>query len=476
MPRRLHSLVIAVAVSTAGALPAVLLRADEATRGPAPQPELQPEAQPATQPAAVPSTAPTTAPSTRPAVDLTARVAALIPKLASGNWKDRDAAEAALVALGPDAAPAVNDALGGDVKPEVRSRLQGVLTEYDRLREYGPTLVTLSLKDADAKAVFDALFKAAKAEYSVYPENALQNAGKLSVDYDRTPFWEAMTDVCKKTGMNVRHMYDGHKLTVAAERGNGPMFSPQVVAGPVLVTAEGMNVSANINFANAASASRAGGLSLMVLLEPRFRATGGVIQVDRLVDDRGESLLLEGEAARRATGSPGTLSQQADSVWSGNVPVRMPKEGTRLAKFEGQIVLTTHAHVEKVEIGDVLKAAEVTKVVGEKRFTVHAVAREGDGFTIKMTLFRGNMDPGEWQWFNYPYGRIRLVDAKGKDLSPSSGSGGNDGQKAEFQMTFNRNNVGGGGEVGEPAKFVWELPVDSHRMIAPFSFKDLPLP
>jgi hypothetical protein len=247
------------------------------------------------------------------------------------------------------------------------------------------------------------------------------------------------------------------------------------VSGPVLVAADGINTSAQVQFANPASAQRGGGLTMTVLLEPRFRATAGLIEVDKLVDDKGESLLLEGDAAQRATGSPGVLSFQADSVWSGTVPVKLPKEGTKIAKFEGRVHLTVHAQTEKVEIADVLKAAEVTKAVGGKRFTFHGVTGAGDSFTLRMTLFRDAMDPGEWAWFNYPYARVRLVDAAGRDLSPSSGSGSNDGQKADFQMTFSRNQAVGG-ETGEPAKFVWELPVDTHRMIAPFAFKDLPLP
>ena len=105
------------------------------------------------------------------------------------------------------------------------------------------------------------------------------------------------------------------------------------------------------------------------------------------------------------------------------------------------------------EVADVLNAKEQTREVGGKRFTVHSVTKtDGETYNVQMTLFRGEMGEEDWAWFRYPYGRVRLMDAKGRDLSTSSGGGGGGNDKAEFSVQYRREAVGAvpADQPGEP--------------------------
>ncbi len=433
-------------------------------------------------PATAPSTRPVTQPATRPTTapaNLDAQVAALVPRLDGGTWKERDAAEAALVALGPDAEAALRKAVDSSTRPEVRLRVEGILAQLESQRRTGPSLVTLHVKGVPMKSAFEEVFRQCNADLAVYPPNLLDQGGStVTVDFDRTPFWAAMKELCEKTGLNVRHVYESQRPTLIRDGGQmAPMAGPAVIAGPAILTAAGISGSLNVNFANppAARAARSGSLSLQLLLEPWAHTTGGGIEVETLEDENGKSLLLTGDAAQRATNQPGLLQFEAPFHWNAQVPIALPDGSKRIKRFAGKLHLSLHAKTEHVSIENVLKAEPVVRTVGNYRFRFESVRGAGDNYTVQLTMFRDGLGQAEWKWFAYPYGRIRLQDAAGHDLSPSGGGGGNDGKEAQFQMTFARHNAAGVA-IGEPARFAWDLPAEVRELIVPFTFTDLPLP
>jgi hypothetical protein len=438
-----------------------------------------------------PSTAPATSPVSNVALETEKRVRELVRQLSDDQWKKRNTAEKELIALGPDVEALLRDIARDATEPETSGRLKTVIAELASRRWTGPTLVTLRLKDAPPRQVFEEIFRQAGAEFTLHPLDLLEpNAAPrgfeipavVSVDYDRTPFWAALKDVCNKSGMNARNVYDRHRITLTREPGMAPMKGPAVALGPVMVVAEGMNLSARIQFVNPeGTRQRSGSLSLQVFNEPRLRVTRGYFEAEKLEDDQGEDLLLKAPLEpRRAAPSPNQLQQAADYAWQVAVPMRMPSgNGTKVRSFRGKLHLFAHAETRRAEVADVLNAKEQTREVGGKRFTVHGVSKaDGEMYNVQMTLFRDNMSEEDWAWFHYPYGRLRLLDTRGRDLSTASGGGGGGNDKSEFSVQYRRESVGGapGDQPGEPFTLAWDLPVKTQELVVPVAFEDLPLP
>jgi hypothetical protein len=448
-------------------------------------------AAPVAAPFAAPSTAPSTSAAGQVSPETEKRVRELVRQLSDDQWRKRNTAEKELVGLGPDVESLLRELAREVSEPEASARLKVVIAELAGRRWTGPTLVTLRLKDAPPRQVFEELFRQAGAEFSVHPVELLDPIAPprgfdvpavVSVDYDRTPFWAALKDVCNKTGMNARNVYDRHRITLTREPGMAPMKGPAVVEGAVMVVAEGVNLSARIQFVNPeGTRQRSGSLSLQVYNEPRLRVTRGYFEAEKLEDDQGEDLLLKALLeARPAASSPSQLQQTADYAWQVAVPMRMPSgNGTKVRSFRGKLHLLAHAETRRAEVADVLNAKEQTREVGGKRFTLHAVTKTNEEtYNVQMTLFRDNMGEEDWAWFRYPYGRLRLLDARGRDLSTASGGGGGGNDKAEFAVQYRRESAGAapGDQPGEPFTLAWDLPVKTQELVVPVAFEDLPLP
>ena len=161
-----------------------------------------------TKPAA-PTTRPSTqaaAPTTRPAtqaVVVTTRPSAesFLPRLASDVWQDRQHAADELVRMGEDARPIIKELLSRPIADiDVRTRLETVRSLIDDNRILGPSYITIHLKDADPKVVFEELSRQCYTDLKPFPENLFdqKDLPKVSIDIDRQPFWTAMAQLSGK--------------------------------------------------------------------------------------------------------------------------------------------------------------------------------------------------------------------------------------------------------------------------------------
>ena len=111
------------------------------------------------------------------------RVRDLVRQLSDDQWKKRDAAEKELVALGPDVESLLREMARQISEPEASARLKMVIAELASRRWTGPTRVTLRLKDAPPRQVYEELFRQAGAEFTVHPLELLDpNAARRGFD------------------------------------------------------------------------------------------------------------------------------------------------------------------------------------------------------------------------------------------------------------------------------------------------------
>jgi len=96
-------------------------------------------------------------------------------------------------------------------------------------------------------------------------------------------------------------------------------------------------------------------------------------------------------------------------------------------------------------------------------------------YTVDITL--GEHSPAEFLNFRQALERAqpKLLDAQDQPLQYNGGSASYGGDK--ISMTNQLSSAGfNGAKVGEPVRFLWEIPVETKTLMLPFELKDLPLP
>jgi hypothetical protein len=160
-----------------------------------------------------------------------ARVARLIKELGARDFSTRTSAHEQLSKLGPDGRAQLERALA-DKDPEVRLRAER-LFEQLRLDElWEPGRVTLDAVDQKASEVLVQL--AAQTGNHVHVGDPYGTFADLELDvhYDGTSYWEAVDDICRRTGNRLRPHYDMHTPGVVVSSGS-PGEYPRAYAGPV---------------------------------------------------------------------------------------------------------------------------------------------------------------------------------------------------------------------------------------------------
>ena len=256
----------------------------------------------------------------------------------------------------------------------------------------------------------------------------------------------------------------------APKPGAGPLAPP---LPPPPTSEDSIAISAQADFKLAVSA----------FIDPKVRVIPYLtkFKLDEAVDEKGNSLLLvdAGELAVAAV-TPSTLNIAAQL----SRPVTM---GQRLARLRGSFRFFAVTKRELMEVPNVLTAKDVVKSVaqpaGDKQFTVKSVKKVGEQYEVELSITRQDfiapesISPLERQMTYYvnadTFRSVRLLDAQGRNLvfyTYRSGS------TTTYVVVFNTGAQGAADKPGEPAKLVWEIPVETKEIVVPFEFTHLPLP
>ncbi|MCY2951878.1 MAG: hypothetical protein NTU53_07855 [Planctomycetota bacterium] len=402
----------------------------------------------------------------------------LIGELSSDSWQVRQKAQEGLVQLGPEVGVRLRAVLRGTNDEEVRARVEAVLRQLEEMASTGASLVTLHMRGASPREVFAEISKQANTDLRPNPADLWESRvwPGVDVDIEGQPFWVAMKEVCDKVGVGLQSNGLAREMTVTDRNMGMRMFgqSPGAVSGAFLFTAANVNTHRAVDLNQPGNVSRVCSIQMLVFAEPKIRVLQGsyVAKIEQAVDEKGNSLV----------GVPRAVSEsmQPPSNWFWNLSVSLQPPagvGQRIAKLKGTVRFIVQTRAEKAEVGDVIGARNVTKVVGGKRFTLKGVRKQGELYVVQMTLYRSGWTANEWMLM-YPYNVFKLVDGKGNPLlrTSNAGGGGGGGDEANVNLTFRRQNWPGAEDGGEPAKLVWEIPIESKEMVVPFEFRDLPMP
>jgi len=418
----------------------------------------------------------TTRPTTAPA----AEVERLIAQLGADEWGLRQEAVDQLTALGDAVTDRIQRLAREARDEEVRARAESILKLLADHRLVGPTLVTLHLKAATADAALAELSRQSGIRVQPQNEDVWRAAERpaVTLDLDRVPFCVALRDLCTILHAAPAAVEPGRLLLHPDE--DAALDGPFVAHGPFLVVAQQIDFSKTVRLAGKRPQERDISIQFGILVEPKLRVLSlpGTIKVEA-TDDKGNALANadvpdEGDMIE-LSGAP------TDPVALVTAPLTYPDNpGKRITSLRGTAKFVVQIRAETLDFPDVLKARDATRSVAGTKFTLRRCRKvAGNEYEALLVAHRGAVDDAGWRQLAalVQAGGCRLLDAKGRPLF-ARGVTDVESEDTQFQATlrFAREDPENVQRIGEPARFVLDIPVETRELSCPFEFKDLPMP
>lgn len=400
------------------------------------------------------------------------QIDALIQQLSSPDPAVRNEATRKLVEMGPDAQAALKAFV------EARSAAESALAMIESNQIASATPVTIELKDATPREALEALAEKTGFRLEAYNESSWDNANLPTITLSATdvPFWDVMLDMMKQGEFSIYQGGDSEAMQFMPQRNiGGPSLVslPRSDHGSFVVLAQSLQRQSSLQLSDPQNISRSLSLQLVVLAEPKVNVLRYTYQpqLEEAVDDKGNSL------APQRHGSSFGSSGSRQFMWNINVPLQQPENGgSTLKSLRGSFKVTVQTRSESVDVPDIMTTEPVTRKVGDLTITVHPAQRQDDRrFEVKLVVERGpNMDQQSFYNMLNQVRGIQLLDADGNTYRYSGRNSSTSGDRAEMTARFYTR--GNNDSIGEPARLVWEIPVNVQDIDVPFTFTDLPLP
>lgn len=409
------------------------------------------------------------APATQPGA---ADVEGLIRRLSDDAWSNRERAKEELAALGERVEPRLKALVRATDDPEIRSSAQSVLDRIEEDRAAGPTLLTLHLQNVDPKSAIEAIEQQCHADIDVWPPNMWKHLerrnGSITLHADAQPFWHVMRELSRQTGLWPHQRRNMQQFTLHVDE-DGPHSAPTVVSGPFMVVATGASESASVTYGDPPRRERRRTVTLQFYAEPKLNVLGHAhgVRITEFTDGDGLSLPLPAHAGN------GVRTHGTEDVWT--VDIDLPQELNALKKIgrlAGKTSATVQTRSRKVQVPDVLEAKGAEVSAEGHQLLINEVVQDEAGIRFKITVILSGPQPGGRRAVDSR--DFILLDENGKPLKPRSASGGGNGRKFNFDLSFqNRREQE---KPARPAMLVWEVPLEAKEVEIPFEFTDLPLP
>jgi hypothetical protein len=422
-------------------------------------------------------------PPTKPAVSVS--VEDWIERLASRDYRTRQAASAALLAKGPTALPALRQARGHP-DAEVRRRVAVLIAALERDVALKPKRITLNL---DHKPLADAITELARQSgYKIRPADGAgkgpQTPKSYTFHYEDLLFWEALDKVCEAGGL-VPQLHAGQDTINLLPQDSYVPF--KCYDGSFRLLATGFSYFRNVQFGqvprNNLRVGRQGWESLSVNLtlavEPRLPILRlGQVHLTRAEDDENHSLAPDDNSylwgrwfGRRYY----RMGMQRNFTMDTSVSLLTPSRTARSVKIlSGTLSVTLLADEKPFVVTDNLAAAKGKKIkVGTATITIGDVSKIGStqqqihvGFTDE-----GSNNPYDFDGIYSVGQRLEIQDAKGEKI-PFYSSFQSINWPCSCEMMLTTQPMA---KSKVPAKLVYKVWTLLEHEVA-FEFKDLPLP
>lgn len=382
----------------------------------------------------------------------------ILRELNAGDWRQRQETVRRLVELGPDAQPVLRELARRNLDFEARKNIELTLARIEEWRLMGPSLITLHVKNASPGEVFASLSGQCGAPLPTWPEKLWDepNWPRLTVDYDRKPFWEVISELGRQLQVDYLTS-EPQEIRIARDSGHPPAGT--CVAGAFLITADPIVFRNGMN------------IELSVYGEPKVVVTRAIsFKLERTEDDHGNPLLPQ--TSRRMWGRRfRTGSRQLPMPFQ-----RPPDEVSRIGRLKGTLNVVIQTATDTWEVRDPASMSATTRLVDSVPVTLESFfpARAGgEGYELQAALPTGYNSRGtQDEITELIRKRMKVLDENGRALNPPvvDSRGTNDGAEITADFTLPK-----GGRPGSPSRIVWEIPVETRQLVVPFDFKNIPI-
>lgn len=403
---------------------------------------------------------------------LAAKVKSLAGQLDSNTLGERDAAEKALVEIGPDVLPhlpAVTARTPAEFKVRL-ARIRNALVKAEVEATTKPALVTLAGEMLASEALA-AISKQTGNKLVDYRERFGQEGTdpKIKVAIDKLPFWQALDTVLDAASLTI-YNFDEEKGALAyTSRGAdaGPRLGRGSYAGIFRLQPKQIQATRDLS----GSGMHALKLTVDAVWEPRVRPI--VLEValaEAVAKDESDNTI-------GIDSSEGTLEvpvETSNTAVEIEFPLSAPaRTVNKLASFKGKLMAVLLGKVEAFEFADVEKAKSVEQERGGVTVTVENCRKNGDVYDVSMRVrFDRAANALEshrgWIYDNESY----LLDAKGNRIE-SAGLEATllDVNAVGLSYKFDLDNASPAG-----CKFVYKTPAAIIRIPMEFELQDIELP
>ena len=347
--------------------------------------------------------------------DLRATVDRLVVQLNARQLTQREAAEERLLELGPDVLgllPPVTPRM----KAEVRQRVERIRQKLQRSvaeSAASASSVTLAAERMPLSQVLAALEEQSGNKIVDFRERFGQPVTDraLNVDFDKTPFWQALDRVLDLAELSVYPFGEERAIClVAREDAPLPRGASASYSGPFRI--EPIRIFARDELRD--PQGRLMQLTLEVAWEPRLKPISLVQRMADLkaVDENGDELALDDTQAELEI--PAGDATTVELILPMALP---PRRVEQIARLQGRLTAMIPGRIETFTFDDVTRAKNVQKRAAGVTVTLDQARKNNDLWEVRM---RVRFDrPGEalqshrgWILDNEAY----LVDAQGKPI------------------------------------------------------------
>jgi hypothetical protein len=389
---------------------------------------------------------------------------ALLQSLSGPDWHQRREAMHELIEMGPRGEALVKELLRRDLDREQRKNVEVAQQLIIDNRLFGSSPITLHVTNATAAQVMAEISRQCSTAVPTSPADLWKQDHwpRLTLDYDRKPFWDVMGELARQLGFDyLAPEYQDVRLT----RGNSHRDESVATSGAFLFTA------------SAYAARRGMSVDLTVYAEPKVVVLRMIdLKFDRATDDQGNPLLSQsGRGFGRGRGFGGGWGRR---IRTGprqiNAPFQRPADDvTHIAELRGHVTLSVQGGTTRWELPDPLGMSPVTRTIDGIPVTVEKlVSSGGNSYELHIGI------PYTWnsttvyqeEIVDLLHRGLKLSDAAGLPLNVVTIDPRPMSSATDIEVDLTRDS-----KTGPPAKLIWDIPEQTRELLVPFAFKNIPI-
>lgn len=286
---------------------------------------------------------------TAPDADLRAEARELVLQLNASELAQREAAEKALVELGPKVLPFL-PRTSSRTPAEVRQRLARIVQAVEKVsarQAVEASTVTLSGELA-VPEVFDALEKQTGNQVSGYADVG----ASIEVDFKDTPYWQALDEVLDKSDLTLNMFSPESNILTTMAKPNGQIERAGNAEYVGLFRFQAVRVQSVRELLNPTLENTR--VSINVAWEPRLTPISLSQPFDQItaLDENGDELELSAEGRQDVPIQPGMTSVEVD------LPFPLPsRDVKKIASLKGEMLAMLPGRVERFEFSRLERAS-----------------------------------------------------------------------------------------------------------------------